>query len=922
MEDFEHNNMNRGLGIDFAIFTLGPDDTSGPMVADYVPRVTSVPFDHLDITFSEPIQWSTFSRADITLLDPQGREIVVSDPELLEGTQFRIHFATQTAYGDYQLLIGPWIEDLHGNPMNQNKNTENGEGDLDRFDTTVVLYDKEPPYVEMMTVQNEGVGSVGYIDLTFSEEIDPRTFTTDDIVILGYDSETQDQYYASQIEPLNDTQFRVYTRYKDGSQERPLDRIQAYDIRVGSELCDMWGNTMDQRVKGGSTRHYRKEFPVCSGFAAALNLLNTEQDVMTRIRTSIVNALHMEFPDVQLPDELGLKNLIGEVPLIAADLLSGAGRTAFFRITAGGAITGTLGFSFEAAGITPSLGAHLRRDIAKVEQGLVIEATQVGGTRMYKIALALTGEHSLLFPVVFSGEAEAFLEFPEDFSECTLGYTFSPAVGTYILAELASKVQLDFEVADIEAEFALLVEMEGYLEAPLTLSATLSPEAFIAAMDAQDLPSALNRYVVQCALSAWPGTNRVGNLCGLVGKAMGQANSWNLSTAFDLTGAAAMGSKAGLGGGFELPCETAEMGIEVAFSVSAGMRQSVNLFQKTVKIPLDYEPSESGAIFNGDFEQGLMTWISPSGRSEAVSDGSGGTMALLRGYVSELSRSIFVPANATNLSFNYAFSPNVSSSSLFLQLNGQTVWQASGGPAGPSVPVQVDVSAFSGQMYEVRFLFWNPEDANALVTIDDVSVQRSDVFDFSDSFDSAALNPSRWNWVTPVGGPTYSLILSPGSLRLMTPNTQVFDCWGQTDQMPRLTYEGITGNWSIETRLSIPMSLSGGAFDSGIFVRLSANDYLTHGFTFGGPWLSSARTGTGQFLPFFSVDTNAIELRITRRDDDYRFFYRRVGDTEWIQSYELMSISREPESVGLFTKTWQAINTQADFDYFQIVSCP
>jgi hypothetical protein len=193
---------------------------------------------------------------------------------------------------------------------------------------------------------------------------------------------------------------------------------------------------------------------------------------------------------------------------------------------------------------------------------------------------------------------------------------------------------------------------------------------------------------------------------------------------------------------------------------------------------------------------------------------------------------------------------------------------------------------------------------------------------FSDTFDGPALDLSRWTWVTPESGPTFSLVLAPGSCRLMTPDSRAFDCWLNADQMPRLAYEDIAGNWAIETRLSVPVSLSGSSFDSGIFVRLSTNDYLTHGFTFGGPWLSSARTGTGQFAGAFSADTNVVELRITRTDGDYRFFYRRVGDMQWIQSYELTGITKEPESVGIFTKTWQALSTVADFDFFQIASWP
>ena len=720
-EDFKHNNQNRGIGIDLALFTLGPDDTSGAAVVGCAPPATSVRFDYLDITFSEPIRRNTFSCADVTLLDPQGHEIRVSDPEFHEGTTFRIRFAPQAAYGHYPLVIGPWIEDLNGNPMDQNSNRVSGEGADDCFDTTINLYDDTPPYVERMTVQNDGVGSVSYIDLTFSEAIDPKTFTTDDIVIRGYDSEPRSQYYASQVEPLKDTQFRVHTRYMKGTQEQPLDRIQAYDIQVGPDLRDTQGNSMDQRVQEGAEQRYIGRFPVCSGFAEALSSLRSEQIAMVILKTAVANALVAAFPDAQLPEALDVSDLIGGVPLIDADFFSGTERSEFFRITAGGAITGKLGFSGEAAGITPSVGAHLCRDVAKVEQGLVVEVTtRSDGAREYKVALALTTGCNVLIDI--TGEAETFLEFPADFSEFTLGYTFSSSGGISILGEIESEIELDGKWFDFEAGIAVFLEQWAGLEVPVTLSATLSPEQFITAMRAQDLTSALDRFVAECALSTWLAVDD-GNVFGLVAGAIATADYWDLGIALDANVERAMGSQAGLGLGFEIPFEIIEVGGEIGLSASAGARRSVNLFQRTWTIPVGFATGTSGVIFNGDFEQGLITWASPSGRAEAISDGSGGMMASLRGNVSELSRPIFLSVNATHLSFDCAFAPNLSSSSLLLQLNGQTVWQATGGPNAPSSPVQIDVSAFSGGMYEMRFLFWNPDDVTATATIDNVGVQ-------------------------------------------------------------------------------------------------------------------------------------------------------------------------------------------------------
>src|SRR5262249_13346259 len=50
-------------------------------------------------------------------------------------TQFDVTFAAQTAAGNYQLVVGPDVRDLAGNPMDQNQNGVNGEGPADRATT-------------------------------------------------------------------------------------------------------------------------------------------------------------------------------------------------------------------------------------------------------------------------------------------------------------------------------------------------------------------------------------------------------------------------------------------------------------------------------------------------------------------------------------------------------------------------------------------------------------------------------------------------------------------------------------------------------------------------------------------------------------------------------------------------------------------
>jgi hypothetical protein len=74
--------------------------------------------DHIDVTFSEPINVATFTAADVVLTGPGGA-IAVGAPVNQNGNVWRISFAAQSAVGEYTLTVGPDIEDVAGNAMAQ-----------------------------------------------------------------------------------------------------------------------------------------------------------------------------------------------------------------------------------------------------------------------------------------------------------------------------------------------------------------------------------------------------------------------------------------------------------------------------------------------------------------------------------------------------------------------------------------------------------------------------------------------------------------------------------------------------------------------------------------------------------------------------------------------------------------------------------
>ena len=160
---------------------LGLIFATGPSVIHAFPAQTvRHTFDHFLLTFSEPIQAASFTAADVTLLGPDNEPIPVNAPQFLSNTLWRISFEPQFAEGAYTLTVGPAINDLVGNPMNQNGNEINGEPD-DAFLHVVTV----PPAVDfvaesIVAPEAASVGTPVFIEWTVSNQstnpaLGPRT---------------------------------------------------------------------------------------------------------------------------------------------------------------------------------------------------------------------------------------------------------------------------------------------------------------------------------------------------------------------------------------------------------------------------------------------------------------------------------------------------------------------------------------------------------------------------------------------------------------------------------------------------------------------------------------------------------------------------------------------------------------------------
>ncbi|HND50976.1 MAG TPA: CARDB domain-containing protein, partial [Pirellulaceae bacterium] len=128
-----------------SVVSLTPSDSSSSATFSDVPFV--------DVVFSEPIDPTTFTAADIQAYAPGGAAVEVSAPVALDAssTRFRIKVARSGfVNGSYHFVVGPNVADFVGNYMNQNGDAMNGEPQ-DAFSGIVTLRAPDLAVADVMT---------------------------------------------------------------------------------------------------------------------------------------------------------------------------------------------------------------------------------------------------------------------------------------------------------------------------------------------------------------------------------------------------------------------------------------------------------------------------------------------------------------------------------------------------------------------------------------------------------------------------------------------------------------------------------------------------------------------------------------------------------------------------------------------------
>ena len=222
---------------DVQFVVMAPRDK--PAVLEHTPSgVIARSVDAMELNFNEPIDPSSFTVDDLLLKGPEGQPISPISPPIHVGDNvWRIEFPAQTTEGTYHLAVGPLIRDLDGNPLDQNQDGAVAEEPEDIYDAAFTI-----DFTPLQIVQHapDGVWNsfVDAIEVTFSEPIDPSSFTADDVNLIG---------------PAGAVEISPPVQVSDHVWQIPLVtplENGPHTLTVGPQITDLAGQQMPQAYTG------------------------------------------------------------------------------------------------------------------------------------------------------------------------------------------------------------------------------------------------------------------------------------------------------------------------------------------------------------------------------------------------------------------------------------------------------------------------------------------------------------------------------------------------------------------------------------------------------------------------------------------------------------------------------------------------
>jgi subtilisin-like proprotein convertase family protein len=199
----------------------------------------------LTITFNQAVLASTMNGTNVVLTDPNNNNVTLTGftPDAT-GTVWTVTFAAQNVYGTYTLNVGPGVEDLAGNAMNQNHNLIFGENPGDKFTTTFSIAG-----LKVLTVSPSGSATpileppgLSAVTLTFNMNVDPTSFTAGDVNFTAPDGTAITNFTLTDITTGTPNRHNVWRLTFPSALVTP----GVYNLTVGPDIHDLGGNPMDQ----------------------------------------------------------------------------------------------------------------------------------------------------------------------------------------------------------------------------------------------------------------------------------------------------------------------------------------------------------------------------------------------------------------------------------------------------------------------------------------------------------------------------------------------------------------------------------------------------------------------------------------------------------------------------------------------------
>ena len=172
--------LDSHMGLDGIAFDAG----TVRVVAHSPAGGTAGPVASIQLEFSEPMASESFSLEEdiVGFTGPEG-DLVASDSEWLNAQTLEITFDAVSAVGTYTMAIGAQIQSLEGELLDQDYDGIGGEAFDDRY---IASFEIRPgPHVIDHIPSGTQTEPVDTLTVTFSEEIDLATFTTEDILVEG-----------------------------------------------------------------------------------------------------------------------------------------------------------------------------------------------------------------------------------------------------------------------------------------------------------------------------------------------------------------------------------------------------------------------------------------------------------------------------------------------------------------------------------------------------------------------------------------------------------------------------------------------------------------------------------------------------------------------------------------------------------------